>query len=157
MLRVKVVCINVEIVGFWFKTRVTPLVEEYYKLLKLNLERVYCMARLTRDKLFSIKLKEKEVLIPELDGEVLMRELTVAQQDKIRESCTKGFDKEGKPIVDLGGFRRKLVMETIVDPILQPEDFEALEQMPGGIFNSLQNAAIEVNGLQKDLKDEVKN
>ena len=115
------------------------------------------MARLTRDKLFSIKLKEKEVPIPELGGEVLMRELTVAQQDKIRESCTKGNDADGKPIVDLSGFRRKLVMETIIDPVLQPEDFEALEKLPGGLFNRLQNEAIEVNGLQKDLKGEVKN
>ena len=115
------------------------------------------MARITREQLLNIKLKEKEVPVPALGGDVLMRELTVAQQDKIRDSCTKGFDKEGKPIVDLSGFRRKLVMETIVDPVLQPEDFEAMEKLPGGVFNELQNEAIKINGLQRDLKGEVKN
>ncbi|MCK9326797.1 MAG: hypothetical protein M0P69_14995 [Bacteroidales bacterium] len=115
------------------------------------------MARITREQLLNVKLKEKEVPIKALGGDILMRELSVAQQDKVRESCTKGVDGEGKPIIDLSGFRRKLVMETIVDPILQPEDFEALKKLPGGVFNELQNAAIEINGLQKDLKSEVKN
>lgn len=115
------------------------------------------MARITRDQILGSTLKEQEFPVPALGGEILMRELTVDQQDKIRESCINGYDADGKPQMDLKGFQRKLVMETMVDPKLQPGDFESLGGVGGAVFRELEQAAITINGLHKKLEQEIKN
>jgi len=88
-------------------------------------------------------------------GKAELRELTVKQQDTIRDSCMRPPKKKGdEPILDISSFRRKLVIESMVHPKLQAEDFEILGDLGGKTFNVLQDTAQELNGVtEESLKD----
>ena len=114
------------------------------------------MARLTREQILAAQPKTKEVEVPELGGTVLLRGLTVAQQGKIRESSMLPDGKGGKEF-DTALFRRKLVIESLVEPKLTAADFEALGDMSGRIFTALQEEASNLNGLNQSVEERAKN
>ena len=92
-------------------------------------------------------LETQDVEVPGL-GWAKLTELTVAQQDVIRDSSMKPPAKKGgEPILDISSFRRKMVIESLVAPKLEASDFEILGGLGGRTFNVMQDAAMELNGV----------
>jgi hypothetical protein len=92
-------------------------------------------------------LEKREVEVPGL-GWCQMTELTVKQQDVIRDSSMKPpVKKGGEPVMDISSFRRKMVIESLLQPKLEASDFEILGGLGGKTFNVMQDVAMDLNGV----------
>jgi len=110
----------------------------------------------TREELLSYSPRAtKDVYWEPLQMWFQLTELSVTRQDRIRDSVMRpAKTRGGDPEVDISGFRRKLVIECLIQPKLTPEDFTALGEIGGQLFNALQDAAAKLNGVDEDSQKE---
>jgi len=110
----------------------------------------------SREELLSYKPSAVEdVYYPEMGKWFQLVELSVSSHDRIRETSMRpAKTKGGDPIVDISAFRRKLVIEALARPKLTAEDFTALGEVGGRLFNLLQDAAAKINGVTEDSEKE---
>lgn len=85
-----------------------------YPLAVLIIEGLILMALLTRDQILAVKLKTKQVYVPALEAEVILRELTGAQRDAYEAGIVGS--KTGKDAeLNLQNARARLVVMCLVD------------------------------------------
>ena len=108
----------------------------------------------TREELLAYTPRATEdVYYPELDRWFQLLELSVNVHDRIRDTSMRPPKvKGGDPTVDISSFRRKLVIEALSKPKLAAEDFAALGEVGGRLFNLLQDAAAKLNGVTDDAE-----
>lgn len=98
-----------------------------------------------RDILLASSRKTVKVDVPELDCEIILKELSVAQLNSIDKDATKQL---AMMIVDAEGNR---VFET-------EEDVRALSELSATIFMRLMTAAAKLNGIgQAAIDESIKN
>ena len=82
------------------------------------------------DKLFDrYEAKADKVFLESLDAEVLMRNLTLKEQETFGDKVVKGFDKEGEPILDMKAItlsRLEKVCLHMVEPKISLKELQGL-------------------------------
>jgi hypothetical protein len=105
------------------------------------------------------KLQREEVLVPEWDARVLVRELTAAERDEFEASVVKRRGKGGDFDVVMRGLRAKLVILTVIDAkgnrIFNDADQDALSQVGAHAIDRIFSVAQRLSGLTKEDLDEL--
>lgn len=106
---------------------------------------------LTRDAIFAVPLRVKEVYIPEWDGVVFIKELTAFQaQEVARLSLTR----DGKPDIQKGlQVPARLCAQQVVDEngqrLFSDKDIDRLLEMHGVVIGRIAKEVQELSGLKK--------
>lgn len=116
------------------------------------------MALLTKDQLTQKRrLKTERVEIPELGGDVIVRELSAKERDEFDMSTIK---RNGKKVEqNLQNLRARLCVRAVVDddgkPLLTEADVAALGEQPGSIIDRIYTVAARLSGITKADEDEL--
>ncbi len=116
------------------------------------------MAVLNRSQLIQKRdLARESVAVPELGGEVLVRELTAKERDEFDVSSIK---RNGKKIEqNLANLRARLCVKAVIDeqgePLLTEADAAALGDQPGSIIDRIYAVAARLSGITKDDEKEL--
>lgn len=111
------------------------------------------MPRLTADQLnesasHDFQLKEEEVEIPQLNGSVLLRELTSGRRAKL----LKGITDENGNVSDVQEFQNRLAAASLIDPVVKTAEVRKwLHKWPATEADKILDA---INRLGGDKKKE---
>lgn len=119
------------------------------------------MALLTRDAILQAQdLPTERVVVPEWNGEVLVRALTGAERDTFEQSIVEQRGKSTR--MNLQNLRAKLVALTVVDEegkrLFSDEDAKLLGQKSAAALNRIFEVAQRLSGLRdEDVEELAKN
>jgi hypothetical protein len=109
------------------------------------------LKRLTKEELADTsryRLYEEELELPELDGTVLVRTLSVGKRREL-----KPIFVDGKPTKE--GMAAQLAA-LVVDPVLTQEEAEAIiDRFPTTAYDKVQNKFAELLGTEEERRDTV--
>lgn len=103
------------------------------------------MAILSRDALLSPSLRRETVDVPELGGQVVIRELTVDEQQLITTS-SRG---------DAVAIAAKCVLEGCVEPKLEPADYDRLRQLSGSAVGRIAYHIMDLSGMTEEARNRI--
>jgi hypothetical protein len=112
------------------------------KTLEEAVAQVENVVQLSRDALFGMRPKQKDVVLKSTGSEITVRQLSQGQANSIRKSCT---NVNGVLIEDK--FQIAMVTECLVSPQINKEDAEALDDIPAEVFAEIGHAVLDINGL----------
>lgn len=101
---------------------------------------------LTRDQFFvAVPPKLDSVDVPQLGGQVMLRELTAGERDAFEAAHVKNKERD---------FRARIVAATVCDAdgarIFSAGDVPALSNLPATTLDPVFKAAVKINGLSDD-------
>lgn len=116
------------------------------------------MALLTRDAILQAQdLPTERVVVPEWNGEVLVRALTGAERDTFEQSIVEQRGKSTR--MNLQNLRAKLVALTVVDEegkrLFSDEDAKLLGQKSAAALNRIFEVAQRLSGLRPEDVEEL--
>lgn len=116
------------------------------------------MALLTRDAILQAQdLPTERVVVPEWNGEVLVRALTGAERDTFEQSIVEQRGKSTR--MNLQNLRAKLVALTVVDEegkrLFSDEDAKLLGQKSAAALNRVFEVAQRLSGLTPEDVEEL--
>ena len=116
------------------------------------------MALLTRDAILQAQdLPTERVVVPEWNGEVLVRALTGAERDAFEQSIVEQRGKSTR--MNLQNLRAKLVALTVVDEegkrLFSDEDAKLLGQKSAAALNRIFEVAQRLSGLRPEDVEEL--
>lgn len=103
------------------------------------------------------RLKTERLYVPELGGELLLREMTAKERDGFEAGVITGKGKNRD--VEMRNLRVKLLIRTIVDEqgnrIFSDADLDALGELPSSVIDPPFVASQRLNGWNKEDIDEI--
>lgn len=104
---------------------------------------------LTFDQIVKVDdLKEEIVEVEEWGGSVKIKAMSKATQQAIRERCTIKSGKEDK--LDPNQFEMQMLIASVIDPVIDPDQAEALRAKAMGPIDHILKAVLQLNGLDED-------
>lgn len=114
------------------------------------------MAVLTKDKLIRLKLKKQTLYFTDLDGEIIIQELSVEDREKLEKIVTRKDNLETL----MRDYRQALILMSIVDEegnkMLTQDDLPSIEAWPGSLVHQIVAAASRLSKLRESDFEEVR-
>lgn len=112
------------------------------------------MAILGLESLSGMLLKEREIEIPEWGGVALVRELTSAEVDTIRQVAMLAVDTKTSKVLDAGAlyrFQLRLIAAGWINPdgsrVLKDDQIDKLRDVSNAVTQRLATAIMQLSGL----------
>lgn len=102
-----------------------------------------------RDIIDAQDLAERELEVPEWGGNVLLRELSLAEIEAVR---ARARELSGGGEIDDTHFALNLVAATMADPDLTPEQAALLGEKSNAVLQRVLVEVLDLNGLGEELK-----
>lgn len=119
--------------------------------------------RLTKEQIIAANDRPtEEVEVPEWGGSVLVRGISASQRTKYEQALFKGFDADGKPIIDMNGVDQRLSLCAlcIVDdsgaPLFSKEEVAVLGDKSGVALQRIFEVAQRLSGLGAGVAEATK-
>lgn len=113
--------------------------------------------RLTKEQILSVTPKFKEIEIPEWDGSVLIRPITLAEQAKLADLGAK-YEK-GLVAAKMKGVMLPLIQWAVVDehgePLFEAKDLDVLVNKDARSLLRLQDEILDYSALTKESREEL--
>lgn len=111
--------------------------------------------RLSKADFMASKLKQEKLELPELNGEVWVREFTAAERVRVQELTTL-VGPGGKAIIRFDKrFYGEIVAMVLVDEdgkqVFEPDDAKDLDNLGGALLDKITAFAMDLSGLGDDM------
>lgn len=107
------------------------------------------MARVTKAAIFAAPLVQKEITVPQWDGEVLIGEFPVEQRQTLLKSIM-GPDGSVRVSAEI---ELQVFLAGMVDPEFTPEDGAQMQKVSGAAVSFVAQQIMALNGMTAEAAD----